>query len=611
MKIKIRDYGEIEVDEDENLMSALVKHNIPLQNLCNGKGTCGKCKIRILKGLTEPISIDRSRLSETELESGVRLACRIKVQGFMEIETQSRENYDRKNNVFVSEDVELNTGLQKAYLTIPEPSLKDERGDWDRIKDELNQSLNTQSNFVPPLIVLEKLPRILRDGDYSVTATLWKEQVIDLEPGDTTQSLYGIAVDIGTTSVAAALLDLNSAQVLGVVSAENGQTAFGGDVISRIAYASEGIENRNRLKEAILNTVNTLIDKLLSATKLSKNAIYKMTFVSNTTMSHLFLGLEVSYLAVSPYVSVYNQSFEFSAEELGLRINPKAVIQILPNIGSFVGADTVGAILAAREDLLAPGNHLLIDLGTNCELFLKTETTMLSCSTAAGPAFEGARIGRGMRAKPGAIEGVMITDTVQLKVIGETKPTGICGSGLIEGIDQMRRANIINKRGAIAKPDQECDLPKELKSRIRDTGVNGREFVLAYGDKEDNDISLNQADIGELQLAKGAVCAGIRTLVGIAGITLQDLDSIVLAGTFASYLKKESILNIGLIPETDLQKIRMAGNAAHSGAVLALLSKNELEKACALAQRIQHVELGGNKTFTSYLMKSMRIAPTT
>lgn len=612
MKILIRDYGDFEVLAEETLLSTLVRNNISLQNVCNGKGTCGKCKIRILKGVPEPTETERAHLSEAELEKGIRLACNVKPHELMEIETQRTEDYDRKNNVFISkEKVTLKPGLQKISFQVPPPNLQDERGDWDRINDELSCSLNTQSSFSPSLSVLEKLPQTLREKDYHVTVTLWGNQAIELEPGHTAQTLYGVAVDIGTTSVAAALVDLTTGEVLKVKSTENAQAAFGGDVISRISFAGESKRNLLQLKETILSTVNRLIAALLSSEKLSANEIYKMTVVANTTMSHLFLGLNVSQLAVSPYVSVYNHFLEFSAGQLGLKVNPEAVVQILPNIGSFVGSDTMGAVIGF-QDVLRPGNHLLIDLGTNCELFLKTDRMKLACSTAAGPAFEGAGITHGMRAKPGAIEGVKITNnSLEVKVIGDNKASGICGSGLIEGIEQMRKAQIINKRGTIVNPKDAHMLGEELKSRIREEGLNGREFVLSYsGGQMPPDVCLNQKDIGEFQLAKGAVCAGIRTLVEIAGIKLQDLDSIVLAGTFASYLTKESILNIGLIPKIDPQKIKMAGNAAHLGAVRALIDIDEFYKASKLAQTTRHIELGGNKTFTSYFMKSMYLDPT-
>ena len=264
----------------------------------------------------------------------------------------------------------------------------------------------------------------------------------------------------------------------------------------------------------------------------------------------------------------------------------------------------MGAIVGAPE-VLGEGNHLLIDLGTNCELFLKTENTMIACSTAAGPAFEGAGIAHGMRAKQGAIEGVTITDDgVTFEVIGRHKPVGICGSGLIEGIDEMRKSGVVNKQGKLYDPEKGEGLSLELANRIR-KGEKGREFVLAYGTDQGIDVTLSQKDISEMQLAKGAVCAGIKTLVEMADITVPELDSVILSGTFATYLKANNILNIGLVPDISPDKIKSVGNAAHVGAIRALLNYQELTKAKELYLKIRHVELGGNSTFSSYFMNSM------
>ncbi|MDP4160773.1 MAG: ASKHA domain-containing protein, partial [Bacillota bacterium] len=546
-----------------------------------------------------------------EIEAGFRLSCGVKAEEGMEIELVIAEVYDRKEAVLRDMlQVNLDHGVQKVKVQVSKPSLQDERGDWNRLHDELVKILDVETVSIK-MLALEKLPSILRAGDFVVTVTLWDNQVLDVEMGDTTLALYGVAVDIGTTSVAVSLVDLNSAQLIRVVSHENDQTAYGADVISRISYANESREKRLRLKDTVKHTVNRLINQLIKESGISADSIYKMTVVSNTTMNHLFLGLDTSNLAVAPYVSVLNNFFELSASDLGIEINPEGRIITFPNIGSFVGGDTVGAVIGAPE-VLGEGNHLLIDLGTNCELFLKTSQVMMACSTAAGPAFEGARITHGMRAKPGAIEAITISeDGVEIKVIGGQKASGICGSGLVEGIEQMKLAGIINKRGKIVDPEKEgCSLPQRLRDRIRSDGKAGREFVLSYGEKDETDVFLNQGDIGELQLAKGAVCAGIKTLVEMVGISIQDLDSIVLAGTFASYLNARSILEIGLVPNINPEKVKTAGNAAHVGAMRALLNRTIFQDAVELATKVKHVELGGNKAFTSNLMKSMYLERT-
>ena len=610
MKITIMPNQVVEGFEGESIMEVLVRNQIPVQNVCSGKGSCGKCKVRFLSKLPEATKADLKHLTIKEIEAGFRLSCGVKAVEGMEVEAVFAEVYDRKEAVLHGmQQVNLDHGVQKVFVEVPKPSLEDERGDWNRLNDELLKIIDSETVSIKRFI-LEKLPRVLRAGNFAVTVTLWDNQVLDVEAGNTTSTLYGVAVDIGTTSVAVSLVDLNSAQLIKVVSHENDQTAYGADVISRISYARESLEKRLRLKDAVKQTINSLLNRLIEDSGISANSIYKMTVVSNTTMNHLFLGLDTSNLAVAPYVSVLNNFFELSAAELGIVINPEGRILTFPNIGSFVGGDTVGAVIGTPE-VLDDGNHLLIDLGTNCELFLKTSQGMMACSTAAGPAFEGAGIKLGMRAKPGAIEAVSITENgVEIEVIGSQKAIGICGSGLVEGIEQMKLAGIINKRGKIVDPEKLNSLSPRLIERIRSGGKSGREFVFSYGGKEGIDVFLNQADIGELQLAKGAVCAGIKTLVEMVGISIQDLDSVVLAGTFASYLKAHSILEIGLVPNLNPEKIKTVGNAAHVGAMRALMNRAVFKDAVELAKRVKHVELGGNKAFTSNLMRSMYLERT-
>ncbi|MDQ7094540.1 ASKHA domain-containing protein [Desulfosporosinus sp. PR] len=594
----------ITAESNETLMDVLVRHRLPVQNICNGKGTCGKCKVRLTGTVPLPSERDRVHLNEAELKAGIRLACAVKPEEGMTVELNFVESQDRKEAALLGIKVPtLDTGIKKVLLTVNKPALEDERGDWDRTLDEVNRVL-AASFIQADFQVISKAPEVIRAENYQLTATVTDQKILDIEAGDTRSRLYGAAVDIGTTSVAVALVDLLQGSVLKVVSTENQQTAYGADVISRISFANESKENAAALKQAIQRTINQLLNELELKTKVKLSEIIKMTVVGNTTMHHLFTGLDVSHLAVFPFVSVCNRPLEFSAGELGLILNPQAQVLLFPNIGSFVGGDTLGAIVGSPE-VLEPGNHLLIDLGTNCELFLKTQDTMTACSTAAGPAFEGAGIRHGMRAKKGAIESVSLSEQgVAYQVIGNQAPTGICGSGLIEAIDEMRQAGVLNKQGKIGDREKFSSLPQELQRRIRPT-AKGNEFVFAYGFDQNSDITINQKDIAELQFAKGAVCAGIKTLVKMAGLSVADLDSVILSGTFATYLKAENILNIGLVPNIPAERIKAVGNAAHMGAVRALLDYHEFALAVELYRKIQHVELGGSSTFTSYFMNSM------
>ena len=604
MQITIFPNRVIIPEDHETLMEALIRHHLPVQAICNGKGTCGKCKVRMIGYVSPPSDNDRKHLNNIELQAGFRLACSVQPEEGMVIELNFVESQDRKVSALQEmKTTTLDPGVEKVYIQPSKPTLADERGDWDRVVDALS-TVTGRSYDKTSLYILGKVPDILRADNFSLTATVSDDKILEVESGDTIKRLYGVAVDVGTTSVAVALIDLNQGTILKVVSTENEQTAYGADVISRISFAMESQESAMALRVAIRRTINHLLEELAVQTNVAKNEIFKMTIVGNTTMHHLFLGLDASHLAVSPFVSVCNRPLEFSAMELGLEINPQARILLLPNIGSFVGGDTIGAIVGAPV-VLEQGNHLLIDLGTNCELFLKTERSMLACSTAAGPAFEGAGIAHGMRAKQGAIESVTITEEgVVCQVIGGQEPIGICGSGLIEAIDEMRQAGVINKQGKIVDPEKGETLAFELRKRIR-PAEKGREFVLAYGSAQGQDITLSQKDIGELQLAKGAVCAGIKTLVEMAGITVSELDSVTLSGTFATYLKANNILNIGLVPDISEDRIKTVGNAAHVGAILALLNRQELAMAGELYKKISHVELGGSTTFSNYFMDSM------
>ncbi|GAB6155008.1 ASKHA domain-containing protein [Desulfosporosinus burensis] len=605
MKLTIYPNQVITTEENETLMEALIRNRLPVQNICNGKGTCGKCKVRMTGNVSSPSERDLAHLNDSELKTGVRLACTVVPAEGMVIELDFVESQDRKEGALLGmKATALDPMVEKVYIQASKPTLADERGDWDRIVDTLSTSTG-KSYTKASLYVLGKVPDVLRADKYALTVTASDDEILDIETGDTTKRLYGVAIDIGTTSVAVALVDLLQGDVLKVVSTENQQTAYGADVISRISFATQSQENALTLRSAVRRTINHLLEELASKTSILQNEISKMTIVGNTTMQHLLLGLDVSHLAVSPFVSVCNRPLTFTASELGLEINAQAKVYLFPNIGSFVGGDTMGAIVGAPE-VLEEGNHLLIDLGTNCELFLKTENTMIACSTAAGPAFEGAGIAHGMRAKQGAIEGVTITEAgVAYEVIGgHVPPVGICGSGLIEGIDEMRKSGVINKQGKLYDPEKEQGLSPELVSRIRMT-EKGREFVLTFGTDQGIDVTLSQRDIGEMQLAKGAVCAGIKTLVEIAGITVPELDSVILSGTFATYLKANNILNIGLVPDISPDKIKSVGNAAHVGAIRALLNYQELTKAKELYLKIRHVELGGNSTFSNYFMDSM------
>lgn len=593
----------------DNLMSALLHNNIVVTNICNGKGTCGKCKVQIVSEILEPQKVEQQKLSVRELSAGVRLACQVTPCEGMKVILNIGGGVDRKQDLLTGNKTvsNVNAGLRREFVCVPQPSLQDERADWDRLLAELQKKILHKQISIG-LSELKTLTEVIRAADFTATVILWENQVVDIRPGEWNEPLYGIAIDIGTTNVAVALYELETGRLVQVLSTENAQTKYGADVVSRIEFANSSLERRDLLKQVVTITINGLVANLCAIAEIDKHDIYKAVVVGNTTMHHLFLGLDVSRLAVSPYVSACNLSMELTAGEVGLELNPQAKVIMFPNIGGFVGGDTLSAVLGT-EELLQNGTHLLIDIGTNCELYLQAGKRMWACSTAAGPAFEGAGITHGMRAQPGAIEQVIIDEQgVRAKVIGNGKAIGICGSGLMDAIYQMRQSNVITERGKIVDPSNlevAHRLSTELKSRIRD-GKQGREFVLSYN-ADGNDVVLTQKDISQLQLAKGAICASIRTLLEIAELTVDALESVILAGTFAAHLNFTSILAIGMIPNMNVDKLKTAGNAAHTGAVKALLNQQVFDTLRNETEHISHVELGGSRIFSQYFMDSMCI----
>ncbi len=416
---------------------------------------------------------------------------------------------------------------------------------------------------------------------------------------------YGAAFDIGTTTVVGMLWDLHEGRLVDMIAKTNPQSRYGADVISRITYSSETPENLVQMQRIILGCFNEMLEAFTEQYRIEKMWIRKAAVVGNTTMSHLFLGYDPASLARAPFEPAFTGAVVRKAPELKLSMNPDADIYILPNIAGHVGSDIVGVMVASgmKEK---QGITLAIDIGTNGEIVLGGMGRMLTCSTAAGPAFEGARIYQGMRAAEGAIEKVQIKDgAVNLKIIGNTAPVGICGSGLIDALAQMLEAGIITFKGnLISREDAVSNgLHPELAERLR-KGDNGNEFVLAWREK-DEDIVISQKDIREVQLAKGAIFGGIQVLLQCLGISAGDLDEIMLAGAFGSYIDKQSALRIGLLPEIDLQRVKHIGNAAGVGACMALLSAGAQEQAELLSRETEHVELALHPAFEREYLQGM------
>ena len=416
---------------------------------------------------------------------------------------------------------------------------------------------------------------------------------------------YGAAFDIGTTTVVGMLWDLNESRLVDMIAKTNPQSRYGADVISRITYSSESPENLKQMQRIILDCFNEMLDAFAVQYQIEKTWIRKATVVGNTTMSHLFLGYDAASLARAPFEPAFTGPVTRKASDMGLKMNSNAEVFVLPNIAGHVGSDIVGVMIASgiREK---PGITLAIDIGTNGEIVLGGKGRLLTCSTAAGPAFEGARIYQGMRAAGGAIEKVEIEDgAVKLKVIGNTDPVGICGSGLIDALAQMLEAGIVTFKGNLLPKEEAVSkgLHPGLAERLR-KGENGNEFVLARRDGAE-DIVINQKDIREVQLAKGAIFGGIQVLLQSLGTKTEEVDEIMLAGAFGSYIDKKSALRIGLLPNTGPEKICHIGNAAGVGACMALLSGAAKKQAELQSVEAEHVELALHPAFEREYLQGM------
>ena len=420
---------------------------------------------------------------------------------------------------------------------------------------------------------------------------------------DTTDVLLGMAFDIGTTTIVGYLLNLNTGQELAVVSILNPQTQYGADVISRITYVDQHENGLDDLHTAVTDAMNTLIGKSVEKAGVTRQQVYAVSVAGNTCMHHLFLGINPRQVALAPYVSAISEPVAVDPTQVRLEINPAGKVFVLPNIAGFVGADTVAVLLSTDLDQ-SDNIKLMIDIGTNGEIALGSKKRLVACSTAAGPAFEGAQISCGMRGASGAIDHVKLTDRVEYTVIGGGNAQGVCGSALLDTVAGLLEVGLVTEKGKFVEPEK---IVNPAGIRLKDRMVrhnNSWAFVLA-DEPQGKHILITQKDIRELQLAKGAMAAGIRMLIKTLGIDVNDIAEVLLAGAFGNYLNPYSACAIGLIPQELEDKIKMVGNAAGAGAKLALLSANEYRRAAELAKKVEFVELGTDRNFTNIFAENM------
>ncbi|MBI3923302.1 MAG: DUF4445 domain-containing protein [Armatimonadetes bacterium] len=587
----------VEVDEGSPLHEAARFAEVGLENPCGGLGICGKCKVEYVRGLPEPTQDEMRLLTKHEVSGRTRLSCRQKVQGetVIFVPEGSRSLVQQILCGGEQRDVTLSPGIRKVSVTVPKPALTDQRSDADRLLSVLNLP---EARF--DFETLRILPTVLRQQDFSVTVVLVDNTIIALEPGDTTTRKYGIAFDIGTTTVVGYLMDLNNGIELSSASALNGQIPYGDDLIARLNHCIEKPNGQRELHRAIVKVVNALLKEACESVGVNPEHVYALTAVGNTCMSHLFLNIDPKPLAYAPYVPAVKHSVQITARQLGLKICPAAPVWVLPNIGSYVGADTVAVLLAHMWE--GDGKEetcMAVDIGTNGEVVLHHKGKWLGCSAAAGPAFEGAGILCGMRGAPGAVSYVKVNEHVAYTTVDGKPPRGICGSGLIDAVAQMLDAGLITTTGRIKDRSQLNGVSSAVKERLVEVEGSRPHFVLVPQEESATGeaIFLTQKDIGHLQLAKGSIHAAMETLMNTAGVKPEDISTLYLAGGFGNYLRVESAARIGLFPPIPLDRIRPVGNAAGVGSKLALLSSEERCRAEEIAGRVEHVELALNPDY--------------
>ncbi|MBT3194212.1 MAG: DUF4445 domain-containing protein [Verrucomicrobia bacterium] len=559
------------------LVEAAGRAGIILQMPCGGQGTCGKCKVQITS------------------KSEPSLACQTRVEQEMVVNVPVESRFEASQRILVADSGEQGAVapvLQKIAFTLDPPTQSDVRSDMARLYDLLGGDVKIATELI------RTVPTFLRSNDWQGTAVLMEDRLIALEVGDTSQMAYGVAFDLGTTTVVGTLFDLITGAELGVASRINAQVAHGDDVISRIHKVRETPAALAELQEAVLGTVNDILKALASQAGICSSHIYEVVLAGNSTMQQILAGFDPSALGEVPFVQVFDKALVLSANRLGLRASAVAEVYLFPQVGGFVGGDTVAGMVAARLD-----RHdkpvLLVDIGTNGEIVLAVGDKLLSSSTAAGPAFEGARITQGMRATTGAIEKVMIGDDVTLNVIGNAKPIGLCGTALIDTVAELLTAGIIDETGRILDADEVPDRVSEALKKRLIPGEHDMNFELASAAEAGGSepVYLWQRDVRELQLASGAIRAGINILLRRAGITSEDLGSVLLAGAFGNFIRRNHARRIGLLPPLPTDHIRFIGNAASLGAKLVLLSEDERHYATEVRHKVEHVDLSQDPEF--------------
>ncbi len=595
----------LNVRQGDTVFEVLQEAGVELDADCGGLGKCGKCKIRILTSIEPPSSDEEGFLDQDEIDQGIRLACRTQIHSDMVVhvgETEIGAEYVQILKSGHRPLFQLDPLVKKQFITLATHHKNEGLSDFDRIKLAMGPDY---LDMTASLSCLRTLPQSMKETEAHGAAVLHEKHLLDWQGWGKLAYGYGLVFDLGTTTLVGKLIDLSDGTETAVVSRLNGQIKYGSDVISRLQYVKDNPNGLLRLHNLLIGNLNRITRRLAEVGGLVPGDIFIVVAAGNTTMQHLVLGLPPDGIAEAPFAPVLSDGLIVKAQDVGLQINPEALLYTMPMKSGYVGGDLISVILASgaaeQEDKIILG----LDLGTNGEIFLGNRKRMMTCSAAAGPAIEGARISSGMIAKDGAIEAVGFEKgNLQYRDIANIKPKGLCGSGLVDLIAVLLQLGIIDEEGLITTP--KMSLAENLAPRvINRNGVN--DFLIAPAEEsfDNKPIYLTQQDVRELQLAKAAVSAGIATLMDEMGIEIDDIDHIYLAGALGNYVNPYSAMRIGLIPKIDPDKIVSLGNAASTGASMVLLSKFYWQMANELIDFIEHVELSSRLDFNDYYVENM------
>jgi uncharacterized 2Fe-2S/4Fe-4S cluster protein (DUF4445 family) len=594
------DGAEVRVPSGTPIFDAASWNGVAIDSTCGGHGTCKKCKIKVLEGEVPVSPVDPRAFSPDELRDGWRLACRAPARSDLVVQVPPLQTRPKAALVGVGRHVILRPAVMKRHLVLDEPSLEDQRSDVQRVLDGLD---DLEPRIELPLV--RTLGRTLRAANFDVTAVVCDEVLIGIEPGDTTGRRFAIAFDLGTTTVVATLLDLETGQPVAVRSMLNRQQPYGADVISRVSATMLDESALGALEARAHETLQQLAAEVCEEGGVPPEEVYEIVVVGNVTMTQLALGIDPEPLSMAPFIVAAHELPPATAADFGVRVHPRAPAVVFPSLGAYVGGDIVAGMLASgltRDRRL----RLFIDVGTNSEIALGSQERVLATAAPAGPAFEAAQIRCGMRAAEGAIEGIELRDDeIHLEVIGDTEPVGLCGSGLVDCVAELVGAGLLDHSGRFVPDEVAAEVAPRLSARLTKVGEE-RVFVMHWrGEDPANAVYLSQRDVRELQFAKASIATGWRILLGELGVGPEEITQVLLAGSFGAYLSPASAIRIGLVPRLALPRIVSAGNVASEGAKMAALSHRERAEAESIVREVQYVELSGREDFNDLFVDQL------